>query len=241
MTVIVEPTQFDFHAAAALARFLGRHPFFDHCVQSALHHHLLGGIPFAATLFYFWVQAEREHREDALRRLITILVGSLGAIALSLVAGKIISWLPPQRQPGLAHLYPSYLLTDPNTNSFPSDSTALFTSIALGILSLNRIAGAALLAAVLVIVSLPRMYVGGHYPTDVLAGLLIGFVAYWISRFAFDRTLSAQILSAGTRPGWRRILLETCVFLWILEVAVSFQEGVWIVNALAYFHVKLPG
>jgi membrane-associated phospholipid phosphatase len=235
------PTQFDIHSAAVLAGFLGRHPLFDHCVESAIQHHLLGGIPFAACLFYFWVQAERENREDALRRSITILLGSLVAIALALFAGKTASWLPPQRQPGLAHLYPAYLLPDINTNSFPSDSTALFTSIAMGILSLNRAAGVMLLLAVPFLISLPRMYVGGHYPTDVLAGFLIGVAGYAIGRLALERPVSARILAIGHRPGWRGVLLETCVFLWILEVAVNFREGVWIVNALQYFHMRFPG
>jgi hypothetical protein len=229
------PTQFDLHSAVALAGYLGRHPLFDHCVDSALQHHVLGGIPFAATFFYFWTQAEREHREDNLRRLITILLGSLVAIALALLAARMISWLPPQRQPGLAHLYPSYLVPDVNTNSFPSDSTALFTSIAAGLVSLDLVTGVVMLLAVPLIISLPRMYVGGHYVTDVLAGLLIGFMGYGISRVAFDRDFSKQILKTGSQPHYPRLLLETCVFLWILEVAVGFREGVWIVSAVHYF------
>jgi membrane-associated phospholipid phosphatase len=235
------PTQFDLQAAAALAKFLGRHPLFDYSIQSAIHHHVLGGIPFAGTIFYFWVRAEREHRQGDLRRLITILLGSLVTIALALCAAKMLSWPPPRNLPGLAHLYPTYLFPDVNTNSFPSDSTALFTSIAIGILSLNRIAGGLLLAAVPLLISLPRMYVGGHYPTDVLAGFLIGLVGYAIARVAFERTLSTRILAMGTRPGWRRVLLEACVFLWILEVAVSFREGAWIVGALHYFRAGFPG
>lgn len=235
------PLQFDLHAAVGLARFVGRWPLFDHCVQSALRHHLLGGIPFAGAFFYFWVQAEREDRPEKLRRLITVLLGSLAAIALALWAGDLISWLPPQRQPGLAHFYPDRLFHDMNANSFPSDSTAVFTAIAVGLVSLNRRAGAVLLVAVLLLVSLPRMYVGGHYVTDVLAGLAIGLASYAIARVAFDRKVSGWILAVGRSPGWRNVALEACVFLWILEVAVNFQEGLWIINTLAYFHVRLPG
>lgn len=232
MTVALAPSQFDLHAARALAGLLGRHPLFDYSVQSAIHHHLLGGIPFAATFFYFWVRDERENRQDELRRLITILLGSLVTIALALWAAKMVSWLPPQQQPGLAHLYPRYLFPDVSTNSFPSDSTAVFTSIAIGIVSINRFAGGALLLAVPFLVSLPRMYVGGHYPTDVIAGFLIGLAGYGISRIALDRALSSRILAIGRHAGWRRVLLETCVFLWILEVAVGFSEGTWILRAL---------
>jgi membrane-associated phospholipid phosphatase len=239
MTAIL-PSQFDLHAAGALAGLLGRSPLFDHCVESALHHDLLGGIPFAGAVFYFWVQAEREDRQDVLRRIITILIGSFAAIVLALIAGRMISWLPPQRQPGLSHLYPAFLIPDVNINSFPSDSTAVFTAVAMGIPSINRIAGLFLLAAVPLFVSLPRMYVGGHYPTDVLAGLLIGILGYTIGRYGFESGLSGRILAFGRRPGARRVMLETCMFLWILELAVNFREGVWILNTLRYFHMRVP-
>lgn len=241
MTFALVPTQFDLHSARTLAGFLGRHPVFDYSVQSAIGHHVLGGIPFAAAFFYFWVRDEREDRREELDRLITAILGSLVTIALALWAASLVSWLPPQRQPGLAQLYPHYLFRDINTNSFPSDSTALFTSVAVGILSINRFAGATLLVAVPFLISLPRMYVGGHYPTDVLAGFAIGVVGYAIARIALDRSLSTRILRFGSRAGWRRVLLETCVFLWILEVAVSFREGAWIFRALGYFHAHFFG
>ena len=239
--MLLEPSQFDRHIAAMLSGALSRHPLFDRCVESAIGHHLLGGIPFAAALFYFWVQAWRENRQQDLCRWITILMASFIAIALALLASRWISWLPPQRMPGLAHLYRHYLAQDINANSFPSDSTSVFSCIAIGMIALNRRVGAALLAAVLVFVSLPRMYVGGHYLTDVLAGLAIGVISYAIARLFFERPLSTRIVALGNRPGAPQILLEICAFLWILEVAVSFREGQWIVNTLHYFHIHLFG
>lgn len=232
------PTQFDFHVAAALSGSLGRHPLFDHCVDSALNHHLLGGIPFACGVFYFWVKAERENRRDILVRVISVLIGSLVTIALLLMAAKVVSWPPPRHQPSLSHFYPAYLEPDVNRNSFPSDSTGVFTSIAIGILSISETAGVALLAAVPLLVSLPRMYVGGHFLSGVVAGFLIGLLGYAIARYGLESWLSTRILAMGSRPGWMRASFETCIFLWILEVAVNFREGVWIVNALQYFHVN---
>ena len=233
------PTQFDFHLAATLSRYLRGHPLFDHCVDSAIDHHLLGGIPFACGIFYFWVRAERENHREILVRLVSILLGSLVTIALLLMAGKMNSWLPPRHQPVLSHLYPSYLEPDANSNSFPSDSTGVFTSIAVGILSISETAGLALLAAVPVFVSLPRMYVGGHFLSDVIAGFLLGVTGYAIARYGLESWFSTRILAIGSRPGWRRTSFETCIFLWILEVAVNFREGVWIVHTLRYFHGKL--
>ncbi len=34
---------------------------------------------------------------------------------------------------------------------------------------------------------------------------------------------------------WQRILADLFVFLWILQVAVDFQEVVWIKNLFQYF------
>lgn len=231
------PTQLDFHVAAALSGYLGRHPLFDHCIDSALGHHLLGGIPFACGIFYLWVRAERENRQKILVRLISTLLASLVTIALVLMAAKMVSWPPPRHQPGLSNLYPAYLVPNANRNSFPSDSTAVFTSIAIGILSISEPMGVALLAAVPLLISLPRMYVGGHFLSGVLAGFLIGIAGYAIARYGLESWLSTRILAIGSSPGWMRASFETCIFLWILEVAVNFREGVWIVHALQYFHV----
>lgn len=239
--MLMQPTSLDLHAAAALARFLGKYPFLDLCVESAIRHHVLGGLPFAAALFVLWVRAERTGQSSRRLRILTILFGSLVSIAFAVLAGEIVSWLPPSRQPGLAHLYPRYLVLDINTNSFPSQSTTVYTAISAGIFSLNRVVGACLLGAVLLLVSLPRLYVGGHYVTDVLVGLGLGVTGYLVARLLLERTVSTRIEQACNADGWKSVLLETCVFLWIWQVAVNFQEGVWILNALQYFHARLFG
>lgn len=234
----IQPTVIDFHLAAVLARFLGKHPLLDLCVESAIRHHVLGGLPFAVALFVLWVQAEKTGRTSNHVRILTILFASLLSIAFAVLAGLIVSWLPPSRQPSLAHLYPGYLMPDINTNSFPSQSTSVYTSIAVGILSLNRTVGICLLGTVLLFVSLPRLYIGGHFLTDVLAGLVLGLVGYIVARFLLERGVSLKIEQAWNVHGWKYAVLEICVFLWILEVAVDFQEGVWILNAWQFFHAR---
>lgn len=239
--MLIHPTRLDFHLAAALARFLGKHSLLGLCVQSAIGHHVLGGLLFAVALFVLWVQAERTGQTGNRVRILTILFASLVSIGLAVLVGLLVSWLPPSRQPGLAHLYPSYLIPDINTNSFPSQSTTVYTSIAAGILSLNRVAGACLLGAVLLFVSLPRLCVGGHFLTDVLVGLGLGIAGYLVARLLLERTVSTRIAPAFNLHDWRYIALEACVFLWILEVAVDFQEGVWFLNALRYFYARFVG
>jgi membrane-associated phospholipid phosphatase len=217
-----------------LAAFLGRYPQFDLAVESAIRHNVLGGICFAGALFIFWIQGAKPGGQEVRRRLLTTFLGSSLAIILTIVSGHLISWVPPSRSPSLGHFYPMYLSENINDNSFPSQSTALYAAVAAGIFSLHKVVGSALWAGVAVLVSLPRLYVGGHYPTDVLTGLVLGIFGYFIARTCFEPSLSLHLERLLDQDKWAHLLGEFVVFIWILETAVEFREGVWIKNALQY-------
>jgi hypothetical protein len=118
------PARFDLWLATALAGFLRLHPQFDLGVQSAIQHNILGGFWFGAALFVCWIHAARNAQMEVQLRTLTILIGSALAVLLALLAGAVVSWPPPARYPGLAYLFPDYLRANPNTNCFPSQSTA---------------------------------------------------------------------------------------------------------------------
>jgi hypothetical protein len=48
--VILSPTSVDFWVAFKLVGLLGGHPLFDRCVESGIHHNVLGGVWYAAAL-----------------------------------------------------------------------------------------------------------------------------------------------------------------------------------------------
>lgn len=215
-----------------LAKLLGRYPIFDLGVQSAIRHHLFGGFWFGACLFVFWTLGARPGGDTVRRRVLTILIGSTGAIVLALVLGGLFSWLPPSLNPVLTHYYPSYLLENINVNSFPSQSTALYAAVAAGIFSLNKAVGSALWVGVGVLVSLPRLYVGGHYPTDVFVGVLLGVLGYFAVRTWLEPRLDRYIDWIFRQATWPCILGEFVVFVWILQIAVEFSEFVWVRGGL---------
>jgi membrane-associated phospholipid phosphatase len=215
-----------------LAKFWGRYPIFDLGVQSAIRHHVFGGFWFAACLLVFWTVGARPGGDKVRRRVLTTLTGSVVAIALGLLLGEFFSWLPPSRNPVLAHYYPSYLSDNTNVNSFPSQSTALYAAVAAGIFSLNRSIGWALWLSVCALVSLPRVYVGGHYPTDVLVGLLLGLLGYFVAQTALEPWLSPYIDQLFEQTTCPRVLGDFIVCVWILQIAVEFREFVWIKGAL---------
>jgi len=67
-----------------------------------------------------------------------------------------------------------HLLVDKTTDfSFPSDHATAAGAVAVGLLLTNRRWGI-IAAALAVVMAFTRVYVGAHYPADVLAGLALG-------------------------------------------------------------------
>lgn len=70
------------------------------------------------------------------------------------------------------------LLQGAQDASFPSDHAAGAFSIAGSLF--GRTAGSNLLMAFAILVALSRVYVGLHYPSDILGGMMTGLVSSWL-------------------------------------------------------------
>jgi len=227
----LSPTGFDIWLASKLGECLNRFPLFDQGIQSGLRHYVLGGFWYAGAMFVFWVQAARRGEPEKRLRIITTIVGSAITILLALLAGAFLTWPPPIRNPQLAHFFPPYIEPNPNTNSFPSMSTAVYGSVAAGIYSIHRPTGLFLWVALPLLVSLPRMYVGGHWSSDIVAGLAFALVGYAVARYLLETPLLARLETALADHRRWMIVTDFFVFIWILQIAVEFREAVWLVSA----------
>lgn len=114
---------------------------------------------------------------------------SLAAMALGLLCTNVVlKHLVARERPWLnvAGLIP--LVNEPDPLSFPSGHTcAAFASASAwwGTLPKGWMKGAGLVLAVCM--GLSRLYVGVHYPTDVLAGALVGALCGWAACRAVRR------------------------------------------------------
>jgi len=59
-------------------------------------------------------------------------------------------------------------------SSFPSDHAVVTMALVVAILHLNRLIGLLALAWAICMVLLPRIYLGLHYPSDIVGGALLG-------------------------------------------------------------------
>jgi undecaprenyl-diphosphatase len=108
-----------------------------------------------------------------------------------------------------------------NWSSFPSDHAALFFCLATILFFISRRAGALALLHALLVVSLTRIYLGIHYPSDILAGMLIGV------GFA-SLALHSCIRRGLARPAlrWMEVSPRSfypCLSLCLLLVATQFD------------------
>jgi undecaprenyl-diphosphatase len=94
--------------------------------------------------------------------------------------------------------------------SFPSDHAAAAFAIAFAVLAFSRWGGVAFLAAA-TLVGLSRIALGLHYPSDVLAGLLVGWAAAvfvvhvgrpWLARLV---ALLSRVSDPLLAPLWARL------------------------------------
>jgi undecaprenyl-diphosphatase len=128
-----------------------------------------GVASFAALLLAGWWGARRSGDPDRLAAALCAIVATPLAVALSHSVGYAVDRPRPfAAHPGLLVLV--YLPSDP---SFPSDHAAMAGAAAVGLLLVARLLGA-ITAVGAVLMEAARVYVGVHYPGDVLAGLVLG-------------------------------------------------------------------
>ncbi|MFJ2398493.1 bifunctional phosphatase PAP2/diacylglycerol kinase family protein [Streptomyces sp. NPDC087843] len=99
----------------------------------------------------------------------------LGSLALaSLTVNTVAKWSTRRPRPLLETVPPiRHLARQPHTTSFPSGHSASAAAFATGV-ALESAGPGALVAPIAAAVAFSRVYVGVHYPGDVLAGVAIG-------------------------------------------------------------------
>jgi undecaprenyl-diphosphatase len=140
----------------------GHHAALDTVMRDAANWAVPVFIGIVAVWFILgWVLGRPLERRGA----VLALLAAGGALLVNQVLIRV--WDRPR--PFLAH--PVHVLVSRSTDSsFPSDHAAASIAIAVAVLLMHRRLG--VLVAVLVCYS--RVYVGAHYPGDVLAGAAIG-------------------------------------------------------------------
>ena len=104
-------------------------------------------------------------------------VSALVAAGIAMAANQVIAHVWDRPRPFATHAAATHLLSAPSPDpSFPSDHAAAAFAIAFCVLAFSRWAGVGFLSAA-TLIGLSRIALGMHYPSDVLAGMLVGWAA----------------------------------------------------------------
>jgi undecaprenyl-diphosphatase len=197
----------------------------DRIVSGEESNQLLKGGLFLATYWYFWHR--RDSGQDERRHQIVAIVA---AVLASLVVARVLALTLPFRvrpmfTPGLPHGTFAVPI-QPNMESwsaFPSDTAAYFCGLAFGIAWLRRWVGIPLLVFAGGYVCLPRLYIGLHYLSDIVAGAAIAIVMVWWavhSEWVKNKVAAPVMRLLDAEPG----LFYGAAFLLSMEMANTFDS-----------------
>ncbi len=133
--------------------------------------YLVGG---ALLLFLLASQSKKEETSRALM----VGLAFLAAFAARYAITSPLHHLFMRPRPFVAHQVVQLIVYSADKSSFPSGHAAFFFGLAAVVFLYNKRLGWWFLTAALLI-SLARVYVGVHYPFDILAGALIGLGTGW--------------------------------------------------------------
>jgi undecaprenyl-diphosphatase len=185
------------------------------------------GIMAMAALYFVWFHTKEETSGLSEKRR-GLLFALLSCIPAVLTARALALSLPYRARPIFnpdLHLHLAYGF-DPKIllcwSAFPSDHAVLFFAFATGMFLVSWRAGLVLYAHAIVIICLTRVYLGVHYPSDILAGALLGSGFACLARWSQLRTL---VLRPAVRLfGFSAGLFHACLFGLACETAYMYED-----------------
>jgi undecaprenyl-diphosphatase len=225
----------------AINDYCGRSWALDHFLGSLQGNNLISGGLYLASFWALWLQpTDGQARREM---LITLLF----AVVLSLILNRLLSIIVPFRVRPMYELgigFRAPLYDEPprydleGWSAFPSDHATFYFALTTGFWLLSRRLGMIFAVFSILWGTLPRVYFGVHYPSDVLVGALIGIgVTIALERPRVRNLVASPVLALKERA-------PTCfsflMFLLTFETANLFANlrriGKGIVHLLQHQH-----
>lgn len=159
---------------------------------------------FAGLLLLSWWLARRD---GDLARVAAALWAPVGAlVALGINQLLVAAIAEPRPYSVLPHAL--VLVSRSSDYAFPSDHAVMAGAVAAGVLLARRRLGL-VVTALAVLMAATRVYVGAHFPLDVVAGLLVGALVALVSYAVARPAVLALVQRLATVPLLHRCFMRT--------------------------------
>jgi undecaprenyl-diphosphatase len=215
---------FDAGIIRFLNSFAAKSWTFDRCVVFISSHSFIKAGLVVSMLWWAWFCSRRGQTERRKSVIAAIFLSFAALFFARLLALLLPFRLRPLHNPGLV-FYPPFDVsaeTISGWSSFPSDHAVMFFALSTSIYFISRNMGLIALLYSAFAICLPRVYIGFHYPTDILAGALIGALMGSLARVDRVRTLLASFAIAWARR--HRAAFYVCYFVVTYEMANLFDD-----------------
>ena len=179
---------FDTGVLSFFNQFARKSQVFDHAIAFLQDASLLKAGVLIAVLWWFWFDPRETEKNRA------SILATLTATAVAILAARGLANLLPFRARPMnveaLHFNLPFGMKPGSIedwSSFPSDHATMFFALVTGIFFLSRRMGVMSFFYVVIFVMLPRLYLGIHFPTDILAGTVLGVFLAWLAHMDFIR------------------------------------------------------
>lgn len=156
-----------------------------------------------------WLWGERHQLQTLRQMLIRIAL----ALVISLLCSWIIGTLFPHERPFTSKVGYQFL-SHAADNSYPSDHGIVIFTFAFGFLLWHRFWSGLALVIIGVAIAWSRIYLGIHWPLDMLGAAILGFISCLISQLLWEKyahilypfitRLYHLVFALPIRKGWVR-------------------------------------
>jgi len=188
---------------------------------------------------FAWFQSgETANTPDLLRKRQTLLYTLLICIPAIVLTRLLAATLPFSARPIVnpdLHLRLAYHLERAEFvgwSSFPSDHAVMFFALATGMYLVSRRLGLLLYAQAIFLIALPRIFLGIHYPSDIIGGALIGFLLAYTGKWNPSRTFVTHF--AFKLQEYSMGLFYVCIMFLLYETAGMYWNLVHTLMLLSH-------
>jgi undecaprenyl-diphosphatase len=229
--------RFDYSIISFLNQFVGRWHALDSAVVFAAASDFVRGGPISAMLWAAWFKADSNAGDKGRIRIAATFVGSVIGILIARAAALAVGFrVRPIADSTNGFHFPLTTMNWGGWSAFPSDHAILFFALTACLFSISAVLGWIALVHTVFVVCLPRLYLGIHYPTDILAGAVWGVaVAYWANRDVSLRFVGAPAVR------WMRsqpAAFYAAFFLLTYEITVVFWDVLFLGKLLVHAFVN---